>query len=330
MNVFRRIQAGAHGRITSTRRRYPSFDHGLRAALLYNRRFGSRLAAAIAYYGFFAVFALALVAYSVFGAILEGNAEVNAAAADFLRENLPFLDPVQVAESSGAVGVVGLTILVFTGVGWVEAIRSSQRLLYGLDQQPGNFVVRRLVDLGVLLVVFVLLGVSVAAVDTLESLLRWLLGSAGSVGLTTISAVLSVFVNAVLATLLLAAVPRLRPSRVRLRPAVLLVAVGITLLNTIGRYYVVRTERNPAYTVVAGAVGLLLYLYLLNQLVLFGAALVATGSRGQVVDLAAERVAADPEEAGSPPPGRPSVNGPTAPEPGTERRTGDPPSAGER
>ncbi|WP_018218511.1 YihY/virulence factor BrkB family protein [Salinispora vitiensis] len=330
MNVFRRIQAGAHGRITSTRRRYPSFDHGLRAALLYNRRFGSRLAAAIAYYGFFAVFALALVAYSVFGAILEGNVEANAAAADFLRENLPFLDPVQVAESSGAVGVVGLIILVFTGVGWVEAIRSSQRLLYGLDQQPGNFVVRRLVDLGVLLVVFVLLGVSVAAVDTLKSLLRWLLGSAGSAGLTTISAVLSVFVNAVLATLLLAAVPRLRPSRVRLRPAVLLVAVGITLLNTIGRYYVVRTERNPAYTVVAGAVGLLLYLYLLNQLVLFGAALVATGSRGQVVDLAAERVAADPEEAGSPPPGQPSVNGPTAPEPGTERRTGDPPTAGER
>lgn len=330
MNVFRRIQAGAHGRITTTRRRYPTFDHGLRAALLYNRRFGSRLAAAIAYYGFFAVFALALVAYSVFGAILEGNAEVNAAAAGFLRENLPFLDPVQVAESSGAVGVVGLTILVFTGVGWVEAIRSSQRLLYGLDQQPGNFVVRRLVDLGVLLVVFVLLGVSVAAVDTLESLLRWLLGSAGSAGLTTISAMLSVFVNAVLATLLLAAVPRLRPSRVRLRPAVLLVAVGITLLNTIGRYYVVRTERNPAYTVVAGAVGLLLYLYLLNQLVLFGAALVATGTRGEVVDLAAERGAADQEEAGSPPPEQPSANGPTAPEPGTERRTGDPPTAGER
>ena len=121
--------------------------------------------------------------------------------------------------------------------------------------------------------IFVLLGVSVAAVDALESLLRFLLRSTGSVGLTTISAVLSVLVNAVLATALLLAVPRLRMSRSRLRPVVLLVAIGITLLNTVGRYYVVRTERNPAYTVVAGAVGLLLYLYLLNQLVLFGAAL---------------------------------------------------------
>ncbi|MGS2614160.1 YihY/virulence factor BrkB family protein [Micromonospora sp. LZ34] len=293
MNVFGRLEAGLERRVNAARRRSGVFDHVWRAGVRYNDVLGGRLAAAIAYYGFFAVFALALVAYWIFGAILQDNDEVSAAAADFLRENLPFLDPVQIAESSGTVGVVGLVILAFTGIGWVEAIRSSQRLMYGFNQQPGNLVVRRLVDIGVLLVIFVLLGVSVAAVDALESLLRFLLRSTGSIGLTTISAVLSVLVNAVLAALLLVAVPRLRMSRARLRPVVVLVAVGITLLNTVGRYYVVRTERNPAYTVVAGAVGLLLYLYLLNQLVLFGAALAATSPRGRVVDLAA----------GGPPPG---------------------------
>ena len=70
---------------------------------------------------------------------------------------------------------------------------------------------------------------------------------------------LAFFVNLVLATALLAVVPRLRMSPRRLLPSVLLVAFGITLLNTVGRYYVVRVERNPAYTVVAGAVGLLIY-----------------------------------------------------------------------
>ena len=273
MNVIGRIEAGIDRWVSAARHRSGLFDHVWRAGVLYGEVLAGRLAAAIAYYGFFAVFALALVAYSIFGAILEDNDEVSAAAADFLRENLPFLDAEQIANSSGTVGVVGLVILVFTGIGWVEAIRSSQRLMYQLNQQPGNLVVRRLVDLGVMIGVFVLLGVSVAAVDALESLLRFLLRSTGSVGLTTISAVLSVLVNTVLATALLLAVPRLRMSRSRLRPVVLLVAVGITLLNTVGRYYVVRTERNPAYTVVAGAVGLLLYLYLLNQLVLFGAAL---------------------------------------------------------
>ncbi|MFC0004698.1 YhjD/YihY/BrkB family envelope integrity protein [Micromonospora siamensis] len=286
MNMIGRIEAGLGRQIDVARDRLPAFDHLWRAGTLYGDVLGGRLAAAIAYYGFFAVFALALVAYWVFGAILQDNDDVSAAAADFLKANLPFLDPQQIAQSSSTVGVVGLIILVFTGVGWVEAIRSSQRLVYGFNQQPGNLVVRRLVDLGVLLLVFVMLGVSVAAVDALESLLRFLLRSTGSVGLTTISAVLSVLVNAVLATALLVAVPRLRMSRRRLRPVVLVVAVGITLLNTVGRYYVVRTERNPAYTVVATAVGLLLYLYLLNQLVLFGAALAATSPYGRVVDLA--------------------------------------------
>ncbi|MEU8296588.1 YihY/virulence factor BrkB family protein [Micromonospora sp. NPDC048909] len=286
MNVIGRVEAAIDRRVSAARRRSPVFDHVWRAGALYAEVLGGRLAAAIAYYGFFAVFALALVAYAIFGAILDDNDEVSSAAADFLRDNLPFLDPVQIADSSGTVGVVGLVILAFTGIGWIEAIRSSQRLMYGLNQQPGNLVIRRLVDIGVMVVVFVLLGGSVAAVDALESVLRWLLRSTGSLGLTTLSALLSILVNAVLAVLLLVAIPRLRMSRARLRPVVWLVAIGITLLNTVGRYYVVRTERNPAYTVVAGAVGLLLYLYLLNQLVLFGAALAATSTRGRVVDLA--------------------------------------------
>jgi membrane protein len=293
VNLMGRVEAGIDRWVTAVRRRSPLFDHLWRAGMLYGDVLGGRLAAAIAYYGFFAVFALALVGYSIFGAILQDNDKVSAAAAGFLLENLPFLDPEQIAHSSNAVGVVGLVILAFTGIGWIEAIRSSQRLMYGLNQQPGNLVVRRLVDLGVMLGVFVLLGVSVAAVDALESLLRFLLRSTGSFTLTTVSAALSVLVNAVLATALLVAVPRLRMSRRRLRPIVFTVAVGITLLNTLGRYYVVRTERNPAYTVVAGAVGLLLYLYLLNQLVLFGAALAATSRRGRVVDLAEGPAPAD-------------------------------------
>ncbi|SCF37401.1 membrane protein [Micromonospora viridifaciens] len=286
VSVLGRLGTAFGRRIDAARDRLPAFDHLWRAGTLYAGVLGGRLAAAIAYYGFFAVFALALVGYSVFGAVLQDNAEITRAAAGFLAKNLPFLDPQQIAQSSRTVGVVGLVILVFTGIGWVEAIRSSQRLMYGFNQQPGNLVVRRLVDLGVLVAVFVLLGLSVAAVDALESVLRFLLRSTGSIGLTTVSAVLSVLVNAVLAVALLVAVPRLRMSRRRLRPVVVLVAIGITLLNTVGRYYVMRTERNPAYTVVATAVGLLLYLYLLNQLVLFGAALAATSRYGRVVDLA--------------------------------------------
>ncbi|GAB2925875.1 hypothetical protein GCM10027280_11450 [Micromonospora polyrhachis] len=289
VNAFDRAVAGIADRLATARRRSRAFDHVWRAGQRYVDVLGGRLAAAIAYYGFFAVFALGLVAYSIFGAILEDADEISFAVADFLDQNLPFLDAQQIEESSGKVGVVGLILLVITGVGWVEAIRSSQRLVYGLEQQPGNPLVRWLVDFTVLIGVFLLLGLSVAAIDALESLLRWLLSSTGSVGLLIVSGVLSVLVNVILAAALLIAVPRLRMTVRRLLPSVLLVALGITLLNTIGRYYVVRTERNPAYAVVAGAVGLLLYLYLLNQLLIFGAALAATSNRGRVIDLATGR-----------------------------------------
>jgi membrane protein len=46
---------------------------------------------------------------------------------------------------------------------------------------------------------------------------------------------------------------------------------------------------------VAGAVGLLIYLYLLNQLILWGAALAATARNGVVVDLGSRRTGSDPE-----------------------------------
>lgn len=289
MDRFGRLVTAVERRLSDARRRWPAVDHVWRAADRYADLLAFRLAAAIAYHGFFAVFALGLLAYWVFGAVLQGSPELSRVVAGFLRQNLPFLHPQQIAESSGRVGVVGLVLLVFTGIAWVEAIRSSQRLMYGMEQHPGNPVVRRLVDLAVLVGVFVLLGISVGTADALESLLRWVLGRE-SVFATVAGWLLAVPVNMVLATALLAAVPRVRMDPRRLWPPVTLVAVGVTLLNSVGRYYVIRTERNPAYTVVAGAVGLLLYLYLLNQLLLFGAALAATGGPGRIQDLAGGQV----------------------------------------
>jgi membrane protein len=49
-----------------------------------------------------------------------------------------------------------------------------------------------------------------------------------------------------------------------------------------------RIGDNPAYAVVATAVGLLVYLYLFNQVLLWGAALASTDIHGDVVDLAAD------------------------------------------
>lgn len=293
VNALERVLFRLDRRLTAHRRRSPWFDHLARAVGRYTDVLGARLAAAIAYYGFFAVFALGLVAYAVLGALLGDSAESGRVIVGFLQRNLPFVDPEQIRQSSSRPGIIGLILLAITGIGWVESIRSSQRLIHGLAQHPGYVVLRQLVDLAVLLVIFTLLGLSVGAVDALESLLSWLLG-ARSIGLTICTWVFAFLINIVLGSALLLAVPRLRMSFRRWLPPVLVVALGITVLNSLGRYYVVRWERNPAYTVVAGAVGLLIYLYLLNQLLLFGAAIAATSQRGRVRDLAGAPPAVDP------------------------------------
>lgn len=261
------------------------FDHLSRALLRFWDAQGGRLAAAIAYYGFFAIFALLLIGYSIFGILLKNNIALLNIVTEFLAQNLPFLDIQAILSSGNTVGIVGIVGLTFTGIGWVEAIRSSQRLIWRVPEQPGYIGVRQALDLLVLIGLIVLLALSQLAVYGLEKLLNWL---ADGFVQAMVSWLLTISVNMILAAALLAAVPRLRMTVRRIAPPVLQVGTGITLLNTVGKSFVALVERNPAYGLVGSAVGVLVYLYVFNQLLLFGAAWAATSPHGRVVDLSAD------------------------------------------
>jgi membrane protein len=86
----------------------------------------------------------------------------------------------------------------------------------------------------------------------------------------------------------LTGLPRLRmPPRRVLRPA-LLVSAALDRLKNVGRLYVQHTETNPTYRIVAGSVGLLVFLNVVNEPLLFAATLSATSTTGQVTDLASQ------------------------------------------
>jgi membrane protein len=288
VNPVDRAYAAVESQLLRLRVRSRYFDHLSRALLRFWDVQGGRLAAAIAYYGFFAVFALLLIGYSIFGILLKNNIALFDAVSDFLRLNLPFLDVAAILSSGKTVGIVGIVGLTFTGIAWVEAIRSSQRLIWRLNEQPGYFGVRQVVDLAVLLGILLLLGLSQSGVYGLQKLLDWLAGDRFGFLLSVVSLILSVAVNMLLAAALLVAVPRLRMTLRRLAPPVLQVAIGVTLLNTVGKSFVGLISRNPAYGLVASAVGVLVYLYVFNQLLLFGAAWAATSPHGRVVDISAD------------------------------------------
>ena len=281
------MYAAVTARIMAARFRSRHFDHLCRALLRYDQVQGGRLAAAIAYYGFFAIFALLLIGYSLFGILLRNNAELLSIVNDFLRQNLPFLDVQQLLNSGRTVGIVGILGLTFTGIGWVDSIRSSQRLIWRLTEHPGYIGVRQVVDLAVLVGILLLLALSQLGVYGLEKLLGWMADSRVGFVLSAVSLVLTVAINMLLAAALLGAVPRLRMTIRRMVPPVLQVGIGITLLNTVGKSFVGLVQRNPAYGLVASAVGALVYLYVFNQLLLFGAAWAATSPHGRVIDLSA-------------------------------------------
>ncbi|HZN20851.1 MAG TPA: YhjD/YihY/BrkB family envelope integrity protein [Micromonosporaceae bacterium] len=290
------IGSGSARRATAglgwARRRFGWLDHLARAVARYNWADGGRLAAAVTYYAFFAAFSLALLGFAILGYVLDKPAVLRSVQG-YLSQNLPSLDPQVLREARGTAGLVAFLALPVAGLFWVDALRSSIRAIWRLPQYPGRFLLRQLIDLAILAGLGLLLAASLAAAAGTETLLSWLLadaaGAAGPPGRWLLGAagyMLGVGVNVLLAIAALTALPRLRMRLRRVLGPALFVAAGLEALKTLGRLYVERTEANPAYQVVTVAVAVLVFLSLLNQLILFAAALTATSTRGPVTDLA--------------------------------------------
>ncbi|WP_249998613.1 YhjD/YihY/BrkB family envelope integrity protein [Actinoplanes sp. M2I2] len=275
------------------RQRVGWLDHLVRAALRYDQADGGRLAAAVTYYAFFATFSVGLLAFAVFGPVLD-NPAVLGSVQRYTADNVPNVDVQTLRTARNTAGIVAFLGLPIAGWFWIDAVRSSIRKIWEVPEYPGRLVVRVLVDLLVLAGLGAVLAASLAVAYATTEIAnrvvdaahpgatpsRWLLSAVGLL--------LGIGVNAVLAAGMLTGLPRLRmPARRVVAPA-LLVGVGLELLKTLGRWYVHATEANPTYQLVAGSAGLLVFLNAINQLVLFAAALTATSTAGRPADLTGE------------------------------------------
>ncbi|MET8047276.1 MULTISPECIES: YihY/virulence factor BrkB family protein [unclassified Streptosporangium] len=277
------------------RHRHGWLDHLVRAGVRYDEVDAGRLSAALTYYSFFAVFALGLLGFAIIGQVLD-DPEVVHTVQGYLSENFPRLDVQALQDARSTAGAIAFVGLPITGLFWMDALRSAIRATWRIEEYPGRLVVRQIIDLGVMAGLGLLLSASLAVAFVAETVLNWMflhtVGVDDTLSRWLLSAaafVLGLAVNTLLAVALLCGPPRLRlpPSRV-LGPA-LLITAGLEALKSLGQFYLELTVGNPAYQVVAGAVGMLVFLKILNQLILFAAALTATGTTGTVVDLAARR-----------------------------------------
>ncbi|THV43213.1 YihY/virulence factor BrkB family protein [Glycomyces buryatensis] len=274
--------------LAAARRRSNLVDHSWRTQERYFEVHGGQLAAAISYYAFFAAFSMSLLALALFGYLLDFP-NIYETVEKWLATNLPVIDLGVLERSRGSVTIVAAVALVVAGVAWVQSVRAGIRTIWGLEAQPGNPFLRWAIDLIILIGVSLLLLITIGATASAEVVLAWLdLDEVtGNLALLVraVSVLVGLLANAALAAVLLQALPRvvMRPRRVVW--ASLAVSIGMELLKTVGRIYVLHVSDRPAYQAVTTAVGLLIFMYLFNVLLLMAAAWTATSKRGTAVDL---------------------------------------------
>jgi membrane protein len=130
---------------------------------------GARLAAAITFVSFVAVFPLVTVAAAV-GAALLSPAQLGELKRELAQQVPGISDRLDIdglVANAGTVGAIAGALLFVTGVGWVGSLRECLRAVWGKEEDPGNPVLRKAGDgvvlIGLAVVGFVAMGVLVIA-----------------------------------------------------------------------------------------------------------------------------------------------------------------------
>ncbi|WP_268980882.1 YihY/virulence factor BrkB family protein [Streptomyces tardus] len=261
----------------------------------------TRLAAAMTFTSFLALFPMLALAAAVGAATLTedrmGRLE------QWMGDQVPGIsdriDIQSFVDNAGAVGSVAALLLLFTGLGWVRALRECLREVWQLPEEEVGFLAGKVKDL-LVLVGLGLVGVlsvvgsafAVSAVDWAVDLLG--VESAAVTWLLRITPVLAaVLVDMLLLRYVLTEVPGVRPERGSVWRAALLGAVGFELLKLLLGGYLSGVAAKSMYGAFGIPIALLIWISLMAKLTLFCTAWTATAGP----QLARERAEAEAEEA---------------------------------
>lgn len=273
--------------------RLPVIGTALKVQERYTEDAGDQFAGAIGFFGFLSLFPLILLALSVTGFVLAGDADAQAQVVEGIQEAIPGLSAA-LTGGDGATGVgealdtiianketgglVGLVLLLLSGLRVVNSAQTAALVIFRVDFARMSGIRRRiqqliaLVALGVLALAGAVAGGAIGAVNRIELF-------AGMEVLAPILIALATFVLD--AGLFLVAYrllgTRAGPSWRTLVPGAILGGLGWTLLKLLGSTYVSSQVENAdaLYGAIGGVIGLMLLLYLAGRLFVYGAELSA-------------------------------------------------------
>jgi membrane protein len=253
-----------------------------RAWQRYGDRRGNRLAGATSFFGFLSLFPLIVLAAAIAGPLL-GESAIKALK-DSLQKNLPGvgdkIDIDTLIANAGTIGLVSGVSLLLTGLGWIDSLRASIRSMHELDDEPGNTVKLKLVDLGALIGLGLLgllaTGASSILTGLSKRIVKWtdLDGTwLAHWGLGLISIVVGIAAGAVLFTYLQTALPRILLPRKVVLIAALAGGIAFYLAQRLGNLYVNHViGANAAYGALALPLALLVWIYLITRVIMLIAA----------------------------------------------------------
>ncbi|WDV54031.1 YihY/virulence factor BrkB family protein [Streptomyces coeruleorubidus] len=248
----------------------------------------TRLAAAMTFTSFVALFPLLTVSATIAAATL--STEQQDRLQDKIAEQVPGisdqLDIAGLVENAGTIGLIAGALLLFTGISWAGSMRECLRAVWELDDEEENPVLRYAKDAGVLIGLGGALLVTIAASAVASAMVGWITGQLGidEGGWSGVLLHIAAFLIAVLADFLLllyvlTLLPGVEPTRHRLVVAALTGAVGFELLKLLLSGYLQGVAAKSMYGAFGVPVALLLWINFTSKLVLFCASWTATQSK---------------------------------------------------
>jgi membrane protein len=268
----------------------PWLDHLVRAGGRYTDNRGDYFAAGITYYTVLALVPIVMVAFAAFGFVLAGNQDLLTQVQDKVATSAPdTLKPIvsdlvtTAVERKGSVGIIGLVLALYSGLGWMSNIREALTAQWEQHEDEQGFLARKGVDLAALVGLFVALVVSVGlstigGTGTAFVLDLVNLEAVPGAFLVTrvIAIVLSVATSWLIFTWVISKLPREPvPTRSAVRAA-LLAALVFEVFKQFGGLYFRSVTANPAFTLFGPVLGILVLVFFFSRVLIFSTAWAAT------------------------------------------------------
>ena len=259
----------------------------------YSAARGNVLAGGIAYFAFFSVFPALALGVTAMGLVLGENSALQADLVEYVnsavgqtiigKDGIVTVEQLVQPSTLTTSAVIGLVTLVFTGLGWLDAMRQGIRAMFGRSAEPANILLTKLRDLGTLatLGVAVLASAVTGAVLSTAShavLLWW--GLDGVTGAGTLVRGVTVAGLLVLDTvtflLMFSMLSDVEVPLARLWKGALAGAVGLLVLRAFSSLLLGRVSQNRFLATFAVVVGLLVVMNLVGRVTLLAASWSAT------------------------------------------------------